>query len=240
MPTTLTSVSKRRVLVVEDEPDVRQLVVRVLEQQGDYLVESVADGSRAIERLSGEGAPPDAVILDIMLPGVDGFDVCKALRRQASTARVAVLMLTARSDEADMIAGLEHGADDFLTKPFSAAVLRARLSAVLRRRASIVPPGVRVVHGALEIRPERCQALVAGAVLPLTAQEYRLLYALARRPGHVLTRAQLVRETHEGPAAVTARSIDIQVLGLRRKLGEQGELVETVRGIGYRFRDSPL
>lgn len=222
-------------LVVDDEPEVRDLVARLLEDE--YFVETATDGDRALRRLSDDPAP-DAVILDVMLPGQSGFDVCKALRARASTARMGVLMLTARSLDSDVIAGLELGADDFLTKPFSAGVLKARLSAVLRRRASIVPPGVRILRGALEIRPERCEALVGGTLLALTASEFRLLNALARRPGHVLTRAQLVHEIHDGPAAVTDRSVDIQVLGLRRKLGALADTIETVRGIGYRMKDT--
>jgi len=185
--------------------------------------------------------PPDLVILDLMLPGLDGLEVCRRLKADPRTRYTPVIMVTAKGEEADVVTGLELGADDYLTKPFSPKVLVARIRAVVRRREQ---EGVKdaqepLQRGDLLIHPGRREVLVAGSRvdLGLTFTEFNLLHLLAQRPGWVFTRAQIVDAVRGYAYHVTERSVDVHVLGLRRKLGDHGDLIETVRGVGYRFRE---
>ena len=224
-----------RVLVVDDEEDLLELVEYNLTKEG-YRVVCVATGEAAINE--ARSSLPDLVVLDLLLPRVDGLDVCKVLKNDPKTQLIPIIMLTAKSEEADVVAGLELGADDYLTKPFSPRVLLARIKAVLRRRAqdSQEDPQTIRVHNLL-IHPGRHEALLAGKPLDLTFTEFRLLHFLARKPGWAFSRSQIVDAVKGEDYPVTERSVDVQVVGLRKKLGSMGVYVETVRGVGYRFKE---
>lgn len=223
------------VLVVEDEEDILQLVEYNLLKEG-YTVSCARTGEEGLRLARDE--KPDLVLLDLMLPGIDGHEVCRALRREAATEKVPIVMLTAKGEEADVVAGLEQGADDYITKPFSPKVLVARIRTVLRRGAAapVESDGTIRAHD-LEIHPGRHEVLVAGRRVELTFTEFRLLQLLAARPGWVFTRYQIVNAVRGEDYVVTDRAVDVQIVGLRKKLGAAGKHIETVRGVGYRFRD---
>ncbi|MFP4144930.1 MAG: response regulator transcription factor [Phycisphaeraceae bacterium] len=224
------------ILIVEDEQDLLELLSYNLSREG-YEVATATSGEAGLKL--ARSTPPDLVLLDLMLPGIDGLEVCRTLKSRDRTAESAVIMLTARGEEADIVRGLEMGADDYLTKPFSPRVLLARIKAVLRRRdREPAEGGGRVTEaGGVTIDPERHEVTVQGERVELTATEFRLLQLLASRAGRVFTRQQIIEALHEGFAAVTDRSVDVQVVALRRKLGEAGGKIETVRGVGYRFAE---
>ena len=227
---------REHVLVVEDEEDIQELIEYNLAREG-YKVSSAFTGEDAVEMARRQA--PDLVVLDLMLPGMDGFEVCKALRSDPKTAHVPVVMLTAKGEEVDVVTGLELGADDYITKPFSPRVLIARIRAVLRRRGMETAGDEEAVlerYGIL-IHPGRHEVQVSGTPVDLTATEFRLLHFLARRPGWVFSRYQIVDAVHGENYPVTERSVDVQVVGLRKKLGEAGDCIETVRAVGYRFKD---
>jgi two-component system, OmpR family, alkaline phosphatase synthesis response regulator PhoP len=228
-------VTGKRILVVEDEEDIRELLRYNLVKEG-YVVSGAASGEEALRRARAE--KPDLVLLDLMLPGVDGLEVCRALKRDKTTERIPVIMVTAKGEETDVVAGLELGADDYIVKPFSPKVVIARLRAVLRRRerSAGAPDGVLRV-GDLTIDPGRHEVKVGAERITLTATEFRLLRFLAGRPGWVFTRDQIVTAVRGDDYIVTDRAVDVQVVGLRRKLGAAGEWIETVRGVGYRFKE---
>ncbi len=228
--------AREHILVVDDEEDILELVRYNLEKDG-YAVTGVASGEDAAPRALQ--LRPDLIILDLMLPGLDGLTVCKHLKREEATRGIPVIMLTARGSEADIVTGLELGADDYVTKPFSPRVLVARVRSVLRRpRGAADPPGADSIRRkGLVIVPARHEASLDGAALDLTATEFSVLTLLARRPGWVFTRNQIIEAVHGDHYPVTDRSVDVHITGLRRKLGTSGELVETVRGVGYRFRE---
>ncbi len=227
--------AREHVLVVDDEEDVLELIRYNLERAG-YRVSCAASGEEALALARRTG--PDVILLDLMLPGVDGLDVCRQLRADAATRDIPVVMVSARGEEADVVAGLELGADDYVTKPFSPRVLLSRVKAVLRRRrGEEASPEAVVRAGDLEIDPGRHRVTFRGEGLDLTVTEFRILHLLASRPGRVFTRQQIVDAVHGVNHPATERSVDVQVMRLRKKLGEAGELVETVRGVGYRFRD---
>ena len=227
--------AKDRVLLVDDEEDILELVHYNLTRAG-HDVTAVASGEDALK--AARTSPPDLVVLDLMLPGVDGLEVCRLLRKDARTRDVPIVMLTARGEEADVVRGLELGADDYVTKPFSPKVLVARVKAVLRRRRVVAPDEQqRVERLGIAIDPRRHEVIVAGRRAELTHTEFKLLHLLARRPGWVFTRQQIIDAVQGEDVAVTPRSVDVHVVALRRKLGEAGEAVETVRGVGSRFRD---
>lgn len=228
--------SPKTILVVDDEKDIRELVRYNLARDG-YKVECAQTGEEALR--TARSAAPDLIVLDLMLPGLDGLEVCKRLKAERQTAAVPIVMLTAKGEDADVVAGLELGADDYVIKPFSPRVLLARVRAVLRRSeepAEVEPAMIR--RGGLVIDPARHQVTVDGEPANLTALEMRVLIALARRPGLVLTRYQIVDASQGEGVGVTDRSVDVHIVSLRRKLGACGPLIETVRGIGYRFKES--
>ena len=227
--------AKPRVLVVDDEDDLLELVRYNLAKDG-YEVECVGSGEQAL--LSARANPPDLVVLDLMLPAVDGLEVCRRLKADAKTRDVLIVMLTAKGEEADMVAGLERGADDYIAKPFSPRVLSARVRALLRREEArrVEEREVTIDVHELSIHPGRHEATLAGRPLELTYTEFALLTFLAKRPGWAFSRAQIVDAVKGADYPVTERSVDVQVAGLRRKLGDHGHYVETVRGVGYRFR----
>jgi two-component system phosphate regulon response regulator PhoB len=224
----------KQILVVEDEEDILELVSFNLKKEG-YQVKGVTSGEEAL--LEVRRKIPSLIILDLMLPGVDGFDVCKSLRSDSRTKAVPVIMLTARSEEADIVIGLELGADDYLTKPFSPRELIARVRAILRRSKGTVSEHdfIRKVHD-IEINVQRHEVIIAGKPINLTSTEFRILRLFASRPGWVFTRDQIVGAVHDQEYAVTDRSVDVMIVGLRRKLGVSGQYIETVRGVGYRMK----
>jgi two-component system phosphate regulon response regulator PhoB len=223
------------ILVVEDEEDILELLRFNLTREG-YKVLAAADGAAALD--AARARRPALILLDLMLPKMDGFEVCRALKQNPDTAAVPIVMLTAKGEESDVVAGLELGAEDYIPKPFSVKVVIARVRAALRRRqaaASGKDEAVRIRD--LAIDPGRHEVLLRGKPLDLTFTEFRLLYVLARRPGRVLTREQIVDAVRGEDYPVTDRAVDVQVVGLRRKLGPRVDYIETVRGVGYRFRE---
>jgi len=227
--------AKEHILVVDDEEDILELVRYNLIKEG-YRVTTVASGEEALR--SARAAQPDIVLLDLMLPGVDGLEVCRQLKRETKTQHVPIIMLSAKGEEADIVTGLEMGAADYITKPFSPRVLIARLRAVLRRRtAETVPESAPLTIHEIIIHPGRHEVLVQDQPVDLTVTQFRLRHMLGRRPGWVFTRYQIASGVHGDDYPVSDRSVDVQVVGLRKKLGPCGEYIETVRGVGYRFKE---
>ncbi|MFA6241886.1 MAG: response regulator transcription factor [Candidatus Hydrogenedentales bacterium] len=227
--------ARENILVVDDEEDILELVGYNLTKAG-FRVSCVASGGEALK--AARTLAPDLVVLDLMLPGLDGLEVCTLLKNDPKTKDAAIVMLTARGEEADVVRGLELGADDYVTKPFSPRILLARVQAVLRRReAEAVEQSATIrVHG-LVIHPGRHEVLLNGEPLDLTYTEFRVLQLLARRPGWVFTRSQIVDSVRGAGYAVTDRAVDVQIVGLRKKLGAAGACIETVRGVGYRLKE---
>ncbi len=227
---------REKILVVEDENDILEVIQYNLAREG-YKVTCTRDGDQGLTRIKRDA--PDLVILDLMLPGLDGIEVCRRIKQDPITNGIPVIMVTAKSEESDVILGLGVGADDYLTKPFSPKELVARVKTVLRRgplkeeRAV----GERVVRGELVIDVGRHEVLLDGQPVVLTPTELRLLHFLASHPGRVFNRSHLLSRVIGEDAIVTDRNIDVHVRAVRSKLGERREFIETVRGVGYRFRD---
>ena len=227
--------AKKNVFVVEDEEDILDLIRHHLTWEG-YAVTAATNGMEAVKAILRK--PPDLVLLDLMLPGLDGLDVCRMLKKDAKTADVPILMVTAKDEESDVVTGLELGADDYVVKPFRMKELIARVRTALRRRRGPAPDAEAPVRaGGIEIHPGRHEVLVDGQPVEMTVTELRILHLLAGRPGWVMTRDQIVDAVKGQDYAVTDRAVDFQIVGIRRKLGDRAELIETVRGVGYRFRD---
>ena len=226
---------RERILVVDDEEDILELVEYNLAKEG-YDVACADTGEQALALARAE--LPDLILLDLMLPGVDGLDVCRLLKNDDKTAHVPIIMLTAKSEEADVVTGLEMGADDYITKPFSPRVLAARVKTVLRRKRSEPPSKEETLRiRDLIIHPGRREVLAAGATVDLTYTEFNVLHTLARKPGWVFTRSQIVDAVRGDDYPVTDRSVDVQIVSLRKKLGPCADYVETVRGVGYRLKE---
>jgi len=224
----------QRILVVDDEPDITALVAYHLARSG-YRVSTAGTGQEALKAAREER--PDVVVLDLMLPGLSGYDVLRELRRHPDTADVGVILLTARREEADRIKGLSLGADDYLTKPFSPQELTLRVGAVQRRLASpAVAAGSLLVEGRLWLDRGAHRVTLDGEEVTLTATEYRLLLTLVERRGRLQTRPQLLETVWDAQPDIQTRTVDMHIQRLRAKLGEVGEMIETVRGFGYRFR----
>jgi len=227
--------SRATILVVEDDPDIAELVEYNLEREG-FRVLTAPSGESGLRRAVED--QPALVLLDLMLPGMPGFEVCRQLKRREQTADTPVIMLTAKGEETDVVAGLEIGADDYITKPFSIRELVARVQAVLRRSATTDDDSSDRIHrGALTIDPVRHEVRVDGDRVDVTLAEYRLLHALASRPGHVYSRARLVNRITAGEGHISERNVDVHVAALRRKLGDASRAIVTVRGVGYKFLD---
>jgi two-component system phosphate regulon response regulator PhoB len=224
------------ILVVDDEPDLLELLRYNLAQHG-YEVTCALSGEEALTLL--DARPPDLVVLDVMLPGADGLEVCQAMKRETRTATIPIIILSARGEEADVVAGLELGADDYLTKPFSPRVLQARIKAVLRRQQidTAEEDSTVISRGDLMIHPGRHEVTLRGQPVPLTSTEFRILCLLVRRPGWVFSRQQIIEAAPGHDASVTERSVDVHIVSLRRKLGASGQAIETIRGVGYRFKE---
>jgi two-component system, OmpR family, phosphate regulon response regulator PhoB len=232
--TTATAKGSQRILVVEDEPDIVALVAYHLAKAG-YRVSTAATGTDALDVARQEN--PALVVLDLMLPGLSGFDVLEQLRADESTRDIAVLMLTARRDEPDRIRGLSLGADDYLTKPFSPQELVLRVTAILRRvGAASVSPSEVIQLGPIRIDRAGHRVSVDGSQVELTPTEFKLLLMLAERRGRVQARAHLLETVWEAAPDIQTRTVDMHIQRLRTKLGSAGDLIETVRGFGYRLR----
>ena len=227
--------SRQSVLVVEDEEDIMEVIRFNLEKEG-YEVNQALSGEKALQVI--ENNLPSLILLDLMLPGINGLDLCRIFKQNDRTKAIPVIMLTAKSEDADIVAGLEMGAEDYITKPFSPRVLVARVRTILRRRESGVKDDSSVIQvEGMQIHPGRHEVTMGDNVVDLTPSEFRILHYLARRPGWVYSRDQIIDAIRGHGYVVTDRAIDVQVVGLRKKLGDYGKLIETVRGIGYRFRD---
>jgi len=226
--------SKETILIVDDEEDVLELVRYNLDKNS-YCVETATTGEEALTKARAK--LPDLVILDLMLPGIDGLEVCKKLKSDTKTQHIPVIMLTAKGEEADIVTGLELGADDYVTKPFSPKVLIARVRRILHRTIARDLEKAPVKIHELTIDPARRQVLIENKPVDLTFTEFNILYALAKRPGLVFTRYQIVDALHGDDYLVTDRAVDVQIVGLRKKLGSCNKYIETVRGVGYRFKD---
>jgi len=226
--------AKEKILVADDEKDILELLKFKLSREG-YQVTCAASGEEALSRVRLE--PPDLIVLDLMLPGIDGIEVTRELKNDPDTKNIPIVMLTAKGEEADIVTGLELGADDYITKPFSPRILIARVKAVLRRKekGSQDKTSVIQIHN-LVIHPGRHEVIVNGDLVQLTFTEFGILHYLARRPGWAFTRSQIVDQVRGEDYYVTDRSVDVQIVGLRRKLGPAGKYIETVRGVGYRFK----
>ncbi len=227
--------NKKQVLVVEDEEDILNLVEYNLSNNG-FDVKGVGTGEDALRVATKE--KPDLIILDLMLPGVDGIEVCRSLKSGPDTQKIPIIMLTARSEEADVVSGLELGADDYITKPFSPRVLVARSRAVLRREKTSKEAQAEMfkIHG-MEIHRGRHEVYVRGRSVDLTFTEFGVLDCLSRKPGWVFSRQQIIDSVRGNDYPVTDRSVDFQIVQIRKKLGECAKYIETVRGVGYRMKD---
>lgn len=228
--------SKETLWVVEDEEDILALIYYNLSKEG-YVVRGFTSGEEMLAALKQEH--PALILLDVMLPGVDGLTLCRSIKND-SASPIPVIMLTAKTEESDIVAGLNLGADDYIPKPFSPKVLLARIRAVLRRGDhSLTPPpstSKTIGRGDLTIDPDRHEVRIAGASVSLTTSEFRILRFLAEKPGWVFSRDQINNAVHEGDFAVTDRTVDVQIASLRKKLGTRQHYIETVRGIGYKFQ----
>ena len=224
---------KPHILVVDDETDVREVIQLNLGREG-YWVTTAADGQSALDLLREE--PFDAAILDVMMPGMDGLALCRAIREDPQLRSLPILLLTARDSEMDHIIGLEVGADDFISKSASPRLISTRLKAVLRRKGPIEEGIGRLTFGTLIIDRSRQELQDAEGPLPLTTMEYALLLVLAENPNRVFTRGDLLARVWGDEVVVTERTVDVHIKNLRQKIGDNGDLIETVRGVGYRVR----
>jgi two-component system phosphate regulon response regulator PhoB len=227
---------REKLLVVDDEEDIRVLLKFNLAREG-YQVTCADSGEEALPL--AKTATPDLILLDLMLPGIDGIDVAKQLKRDPGTRHIPIIMLTAKSEEKDILTGLEIGADDYVTKPFSARILLARIRAALRNlkmHSKDEDPSVIRIQDLIIHKGHRTVHL-GEEPIPLTLVEFEILYALAKQPGWVKTRSQIIDAVHGEDYSVSDRSVDVQIVGLRKKLGNGGRYIETVRGLGYRLKE---
>lgn len=226
--------AKATILIVDDEEDICELVELYLAREG-YETVTCETGEEALELV--QEATPDLIVLDLMLPGIDGLEVCRRLKANRKTQEIPILMLTAKAEDADVVAGLELGADDYVTKPFSGKVLTARVRRILKRQALPAEATDALKVHELTIDVDRREVCLAGQPVQLTYTEFNILYTLAKRPGIVFSRYKIVDAIHGSDYLVTDRAVDVQIVSLRKKLGEYGHYIETVRGVGYRFKD---
>jgi DNA-binding response OmpR family regulator len=224
------------IIVVEDEEDIREVIEYNLSREG-FEVVSFADGSDALRAV--ESRRPALVLLDLMIPGMDGLEVCKRMKGKPSTRSIPIVMVTAKGEESDIVLGLGLGADDYIVKPFSPRELVARVKAVLRRGPLLEDgAGTGIIeHGGLTIDPDKFSVRIDGEPITLTATEFKLLHFLASHPGRVFTRAQLLANVLEDEGFVIDRNIDVHIGVVRKKLGRYRDLIETIRGVGYRFSE---
>ena len=227
---------KNRILIIEDESDIGELLEYNLQKEG-YDTILANNGESGLQIAKKE--KPNLLILDLMLPGIDGLDVCRLIKSDSDIKDISIVMLTALGQEEDIVKGLESGADDYITKPFSFKVLIARIQSVLRRgqvEESNDDQGVNIMG--VKISPRTREVSVNDSIIELTLTEYQVLYLLASHPGWVFTRYQIIDKIRGDNYPVTDRSIDFQIVGLRKKMGDLGHLVQTIRGVGYRFKSN--
>jgi two-component system phosphate regulon response regulator PhoB len=229
-----TPMAREKVLIIEDERSLTEALAYNLEREG-YEVTIAHDGREGLRK--AQTLLPDLVILDLMLPGMGGLDICRELRAGQRTLQIPILMLTAKAEETDQVVGFAVGADDYVTKPFSVKVLMQRMKVLLRRATSSEPATNILEHGKLRLDKRSHRVTHAGEDLALTPTEFRLLETLMRQPGRAFTRQDLMEAAIGDGAIVLERTIDVHVKALRRKLGTVGDFIETVRGVGYRFRE---
>lgn len=226
--------AKETILVVEDDPDIVELLEYSLEREG-YKVLAASDGEKGLSE--ARKRKPALVLLDLMLPGLDGLSICRALKEDGATKDIPVMMLTAKGEESDVVVGLEFGADDYVRKPFSPRELIARIRAVLRRSQPAPAVRSRIELGSVTLDKERHEVSVDDVPVTFTRSEFRLLWRLAKHPGRVYSRDELVESLTDGEAVILDRNIDVHVSSIRKKLGEHGGIVVTVRGVGYKVVD---
>ena len=229
----MDAVSSKRILIVEDENDVVDLLTLNLRKAGGFLISKAGDGATGLTKARAE--KPDLIILDLMLPKIPGLEVCKILKSEAATRHIPILMLTARAEEIDRVVGLECGADDYVTKPFSPREIVLRIKAILRRGATEEADD-RLSAGPITIDPACHEVLVNGKRVELTSLEFKLLRTLMQRRGRVQERDRLLNEVWGYESVIDTRTVDTHVRRLREKLGKAGDAIETVRGFGYRVR----
>ncbi len=223
-----------KILVVEDEEDIQELISYNMKKE-NFKVLCISSGEETLKY--AEVYLPDLIVLDIMLPGISGFDVCKILKNKKTTQNIPIIMATAKGEESDIVTGLELGADDYITKPFSPKVLIARVKAVLRRKSKNSISSDKLNYKELLIHIGRHEVYIKDTKIDLTFSEFVTLCLFVKNLGWVYTRNQIIDAVHGDNYPVTDRSIDVLIVSLRKKLGEYGKLIETVRGIGYRFKD---
>jgi two-component system phosphate regulon response regulator PhoB len=226
--------AKPTILIVDDEEDIRELVELNLAREGFRMLSSET-GEQALELALSHR--PDLIVLDLMLPGIDGLEVCKRIRADSKTQQIPIVMLTAKGEESDVVTGLELGADDYVTKPFSGKVLVARIRRLLRKKPESVDREAVIQIHELTMDPGRHEVMVGDQPVELTLTEFNILHTLAARPGRVFTRYQIVDAVHGSDYLVTDRAVDVQIVSLRKKLGPLAKHIETIRGVGYRFTD---
>ena len=224
--------SKKQILIIEDEPDIQELLSFNLDNNG-YKVYTASNGEKGLEVARKER--PDLILLDLMLPGINGLDVCRIIKSDQDTSGISIIMLTALGQEEDIIKGLETGADDYVTKPFSLQVLEARIKSVLRRVPENIENTNTIKIHDIKIKPRTREVKINGETPELTFTEFQILHLLASHPGWVFTRYQIIDKIRGDNYPVTDRSVDFQIVGLRKKMGDKGNLIQTVRGVGYRF-----
>lgn len=224
------------VLIVEDELEIAELIQFHVEREG-FAARVIPSGRLALDLIRRQ--KPDLIVLDLMLPDLGGLDVCRKLKQSDDTRTIPIMIVSAKGEESDIVSGIELGADDYVTKPFSPKILMARLKNILRRREEEAPPSadprIALADGRLLIDPERHVVTVDGAAIDLTLTEFGILRYLAARPGFVRTRDQIIASVHGKHTVLSSRTVDVHMTALRRKLGELGAMLETVRGVGYRF-----
>jgi len=229
------SKNKERILIVDDEEDILELVRYNVEREG-YQTVWATTGEQALQIVDTDQV--DLIVLDLMLPGINGLEVAKRIKRNPQKMRIPIIMLTAKGEETDIVTGLELGADDYVTKPFSPKVLLARIRATIRKNSTNIADTEGVLHHhGMSIHPGRRIIKINGKNVDLTFTEFQILYYLAGRPGWVFTRTQIVDAVRGDNYSVTDRSVDVQMVGLRKKLGPYGKYLETVRGVGYRLKE---
>ena len=230
--------SKKRILVVDDEKDIVELLQYNLEKEG-YKISTVFSGEQCLENIKTE--LPDLILLDLMLPEIDGLDVCKILKSNSRTSNIPIIMLTAKGEETDIVLGLELGADDYITKPFKIRELLARVKAVLRRTKNNISPSLKekeiIKFNDLVIDSIKHQVTLKDQLLNLTSTEFKLLKFLASHPGKVFTREQLLNQVWAEDSFIVDRAVDVHIRRLRQKLLTYSDYIITIRGVGYRFKE---
>ncbi|MBL4795051.1 MAG: response regulator transcription factor [Pseudomonadales bacterium] len=228
--------SQKQIVVVEDEPDILEVLSYSLKREG-FTVSTSLDGAKGLDLIRQK--LPDLVLLDLMLPGMDGLEICRALKSDSRTQHILIIMVTAKGEESDVVLGLGIGADDYVTKPYSPKELIARVKAVIRRGNSNLQQEhkTRIEFEELVIDTSKHIASVSGVDIKLTATEFRLLYCLAENPGRVFSREQLLNQSLGDDAVVVDRNIDVHIRAIRKKIGVEQHYIETIRGVGYRFKD---